>query len=203
MESGREPHQESWPSNVVESVNKENLNFNRNVGFVCAKTKCIVAPKKQPIDIEDMSAYLKVASEVIASGVPNYKAVRVPLNSTFNLQYIEENIGDYHDKLLLDYLTFGFPLGINHSTTIKNNANDNHASARAFPTEVNQYVQSELEAGALAGPFSQPPHELFTWSPLMTRPKDVGRRVILDLYFGDFSVNKATSTDHYDRTLFA
>ena len=35
VESGLEPHQESWPSNVVESVNKENINFNRNVGFVC------------------------------------------------------------------------------------------------------------------------------------------------------------------------
>ena len=25
VKSGREPHQESWPSNVVESVNKENV----------------------------------------------------------------------------------------------------------------------------------------------------------------------------------
>ena len=118
-----------------------------------------------------MNAYLKVASDVIESGVPNYKAIRVPLTSTFNLQYVKDNIGDYHDKSFLDYLTFGFPLGINHKATIKTNASDNHASAKAFPTEVNQYIQSEIEAGSLVvGPFSQPPHEYFTWSTLMTRP---------------------------------
>ena len=36
----------------------------------------------------------------------------------------------------------------------------------------------------------------------MTRPKEKGRRVILDLSYGDNSVNKATSRDHYDNVEF-
>ena len=145
-----------------------------------------------------MNAYLKVASDVIASGVLNYKGYRVPLTSTFDLQYIKDNIGDYHDKALLDYLTFGFPLGIDNKFSIRNNASDHHASARAFY----QYIQSEVKLEPLAGPFPQPPHEHFTWSPLITRPKETGRQVILDLSFRDFSVNKATCTEHYDHTSF-
>ena len=36
----------------------------------------------------------------------------------------------------------------------------------------------------------------------MTRPKGAGRRVILDLSFGDHSVNKATERTQYDYTPF-
>ena len=50
----------------------------------------------------------------------------------------------------------------------------------------------------MLGPFDGIPHPDFTWSPLMTRPKGSGRRVILDLTFGDFSVNKATCKESYD-----
>ena len=196
------PHQESWPSTVVETVNKNNILFNRNVGFVSSNTDLVNAPKKSPVDMNDMQAYLKVASAVLTSGVPNYKDVWVPLISIFDLKYIEANIQGYHDKALLDYLTFGFSLSIDNKQSIRNNASDNHSSANASPTEVREYIQSEITLGSLVGPFLQPPHEQFTWSPLMMRPKDTGRRVILDLSFGEFSVNKATHLTQYDHTSF-
>ena len=78
----------------------------------------------------------------------------------------------------------------------------NHASGNKFPKAVSEYIDTELKHGALIGPFDNPPHENFTWSPLMTRPKEKGRRVILDLSYGDNSVNKATSRDHFDNIHF-
>ena len=72
---------------------------------------------------------------------------------------------------------FGFPLGINRNQIIQGNVKDNHSPANAFPEEVEKYIQSEVTLGSLVGPFHSPPHEAFTWSPLMTRPKDNDRRV--------------------------
>ena len=53
------------------------------------------------------------------------------------------------------------------------------------------------------GPFDEPPHPHYTWAPLLTRPKGKGRRVILDLSFGDYSVNGATCKEFYDNSSFS
>ena len=49
------------------------------------------------------------------------------------------------------------------------------------------------------GPFDSPQHENFTWSPHRTQPKEQGRRVILDLSFGEYSVNNVTCTSQVNR----
>ena len=61
------------------------------------------------------SDYLHLVSRVLDSGCPNYKGERVPLASSFNLDFIRSEIHNYHDKKLLDYLSFGFPLGLEHT----------------------------------------------------------------------------------------
>ena len=86
---------------------------------------------------------------------------------------------------------------------IKYNGSDNHSSAREFPSAVDEYIYTELKQGSLLGPFIEPPHDNYIWSPLMTRPKGEGRRVILDLSFGSHSVNKNTETSLYDGMPFA
>ena len=120
---------------------------------------------------------------IISSGVHNYQGIRSPLTSVFNLKYIQEEIRSYYDKKLLDYLTFGFPLGRDRSKPIISPAQDNHSSAREWPEAVTEFIKEELDQGALLGPFDEPPHPNFTWAPLLTRPKGRGRRVILDLSF--------------------
>ena len=135
---------------------------------------------------------------VIRLGVPNYRQVHIPLCSSFDWQYLQHNTIDYHDKALVDYIRFGFPLGLFSDHDIRSNANKNHSSAHKFDMAVDENIQSELEVGALLGPFDNPPHNKVTWSPLMTRPKGEGRQVILDLSFGSHSVNKNTDTCTYD-----
>ena len=148
--------------------------------------------------MNDPAAYLELVDLILASGLPNYKAVRVPLPSGFNWDYIEHQIQDYHDKIILDYIKFGFPLSIKTDCPIKSNAEDNHPSAKAYPGEVTQFIQEELAHDALFGPFDQIPHPAFTWAPLMMRPKGSGRRIILDLSYGDCSLNKATEKSWFD-----
>ena len=105
---------------------------------------------------------------------------------------------DYHDKVVLDYIKFGFPLGIEHRSQIISNASDKHSSAKAYSDEVSSFICDE----ALLGPFLTIPHTLFTWLHLMTRPKGSGRRVILDLSYEQEAVNNATNRDLFDDKSF-
>ena len=106
-------------------------------------------------------------------------------------------MASYHDKAFLDYITFGFPIGRDKDDLITCNTDDNHSSANDWPEAVTEFITDELKHGALLGPFD-PPHPQYTWSPLLTRPKGNGGRFILDLSYGDCSVNKATCRELYD-----
>ena len=193
----RADHQESWSPSSCDN-NKECIMFDKYLGFVTEPTVSCNLPAQPPLDINNASSYLRAVDLILESGLPNYKAVRIPLPSTFDCEYLEQQIGDYHDKVVLDYIKFGFPLGIEHRGHIISNASDNHSSAKAYSNEVSSFIQDELAFDALLGPFDKIPHSAFTWSPLMTRPKGSGRRVILDLSYGEGSVNNATNRDLFD-----
>ena len=194
-------HQESWSPMCTE--NKNAVQFDKHIGFVTNKTILSNLPCSLPVDMNDPSAYLRAVDLVVASGVPNYKCARIPLTSGFNWEYIEHHIQDYHDKIILDYIKYGFPLSIMADQVIESGAKDNHSSAKAYSGEVSQFISEELEHKALLGPFDQIPHSEFTWAPLMTRPKGSGRLVILDLSYGDFSLNKATNRLKFDDEPFS
>ena len=194
----RTHHESRSPMSFVNKVA-----FNRSVGFVCPDSFCDEILTTKTVNMCNSSDYLQLVSRVLDSGRPNCKGEHVPLASSFNLDFIRSEIHNYHDKKLLDYLSFGFPLGLDKNILISNNAEENHQSALQYPESIDEYINTELQLCALLGPFHQPPHPCFTWSPLMTWPKGAGRHVILDLSFGDFSVNKATKRVHYGHTPFS
>ena len=187
------PHQESRSPVVY----KNKVNFDSRMGFVTNDAACSGLPVNPPIDVSDPAAYLQLVSAVKASGVPNRKGMRVPLPCTFDLEYIGQEIGGYHDQKLLEYLTFSFSLGLNPDIPIVSKATDNHASAKHHDVYIDDFIAMERQHGVLRGPFTSKPHDKFTWSPLMTHPNGSGRRVILDLSFRDCSVNKATQKGVY------
>ena len=108
--------------------------------------------------MNDPESYLRAVDLISASGLPNYRAARISLPSAFDFEYLP----DYHDKVVLDYIKFGFPLGIAQRSHIVYNATENHASAKAYPDEVSSFIRDELAFDALLGPFKRKPHPLFT-----------------------------------------
>ena len=73
----------------------------------------------------------------------------------------------------------------------------NHASARFYSDQVDQYLKEELEFEAILGPFDAPPFDIHI-SPFMIRTKSGSdsRRTIVDLSFSkDFSVNDVVAKD--------
>ena len=128
-------------------MSNKDCTFDRSCGFVSSNTLPVPLPHAPPIDMSDQNQYLQVMEAVLQSGVPNYRGVRVPLSSGFNLQYLKEMLTDYHDKILIDYLTFGFPLGLANGANVKSNAKDNHASALNYPEAVEEYIKAEKVIG--------------------------------------------------------
>ena len=136
-------HQDSW-SPTSRDTNKGNTLFDKNLGFVTDASQLCNLPSQTPLDMKDPQAYFRAVDLVLQSGLPNYKAVRIPLPSAFDWQYLEQQITDYHDKAILDYIEFGFPLSFTRRSDISSNATDNHASARAYPDKVSSFIQDEL-----------------------------------------------------------
>ena len=193
-----ELHKESRSSMVF---NKD-IPFNYKIGFVTQPTSCLYTGFTRKLQAHNPQEYLQAVTDILSSGRCNHAGERIRLPSAFNWDYLEQEMLSYHDKRLLDYLQFGFPLGLMRGVKITSNAINNHQSAIDFPVEVEEYISTERKHGALLGPFDNPPHPEFTWSPLMTRPKGSGRRVILDLSYGDYSVNHATNKELYDDSPF-
>ena len=115
------------------------------------------------------------------TGRPNYQMARIPLDHGL---HIDQELKLYHDKRLLDYLEFGFPLGYVSPEGPAQNYR-NHASALNFPGHVEKYLQKELKFNSLIGPLQEMPTSAAHMNPLMSRPKKAStqRRIILDLSY--------------------
>ena len=134
------PHQENRSPVCTLIDNKTHCTLNRNTGFVAIDTQ-------RAVDI------------ILKTGAPNCRGgggLIFPLQSSFSWEYLESIAVDYHDKMLLEYIKYGFPLGLSDNHEIRCNATSNHSSATQFPEAIDEYLTTETAHGALLGPFSSP-----------------------------------------------
>ena len=103
-----------------EMLNKKSA-FDGNIGFIIRPSMPVEGKESEPLDMNDSKAYLAAVFDILSSGLLNYCGGRIPLPSVFNWNYTEKYIGLYHDGLL-NYLKFGFPLGLHNREGIRNNA---------------------------------------------------------------------------------
>ena len=123
------------------------------------------------------------AHKVVASHKkPNYLGARIVVDTQLNLQEWYDQLKDYWDQQLLDFLTFDFPLDFNRNSPL-NWEGDNHKSALDHPDDIEAYLQEEINFRAIVGPFPKHPCENGHILPFMTRdkPGSKHRRVIIDL----------------------
>ena len=135
-------------------------------------------------DYDKQRKLLHLNDLVSRSGQPNYLSCRVPIESRFNIDYIEAHMQGYHDTQILDFLKFGWP--IDHDGREVNSIPPrNHDSATRYGNEVHDYLRKELAYGATIGPFARSPFQEPGLSPLSTRPKrgSEERRIIVDMSF--------------------
>lgn len=120
-----------------------------------------------------------------------------------NLQLFRSLLDTYHDKDLIEWLTYGWPIGRPLDAPLPVSVQINHKGANSFPDHIDEYFKKEINAGATIGPFISNIFETprKATSPLNSRPKrndKSKRRIILDLSFPKGrSVNDFIPKDSY------
>ena len=129
---------------------------------------------------------------------PNYCGARVPLRHTkLNIQRWRQYLVEYENSEIVQYLEYGFPLGLTTNPVLQSSL-QNHGSSYQFFKYIDEFLSKGLERCELTGPFRTPPFYNLHVSPLMTAPKKPdSRRAVFDATFGDFSLNKNTIADMY------
>lgn len=144
--------------------------------------------------------FANIYQAVLKTGLPNFAAAKIPLQSGINVQQWKEALVAYHDQELIQFLDFGWPLGF-YKKRPPVSVTVNHQSAKDHPEHVKAFIHNECELNALLGPFHSPPFEPWTRvSPMMTRPKkdSEARRVIVDLSFpAGADVNSGIDIDSF------
>ena len=139
---------------------------------------------------------------VHASGVPNYRGCRITVGVKFNMKVWRSKLSSYHDKVVCEYLEFGFPIDFDESKSLCYDVRKNHKGARDHHEFVGKYFQRECKEFKVASPFTENPLSVpLVASPINTVPKAKSkdeRRLIVDLSWpSGAAVNEGISKDIY------
>ncbi len=91
---------------------------------------------------------LTTYQQVKDSGDYNYKAARIPVPSNFHIEAWEKYQDLFTDHRVVDYIKYGFPVDY-EGCFIPTLTPNNHSSALAHPKDIQDYIDCELEEGAL------------------------------------------------------
>ena len=186
--SGTESSSNVTPSPcILHSVNHVSGSMGNGIEYGCAEA--------------EFMAFMVQAHELIkSSGLPNYMGCRIKIPSRFHIDYLERELRDYEDKEVLEFLKFGYPLGIVGQVAGRGVVS-NHRSAVDHPEQMSKYVEEEVSDRAVIGGFATIPFSSdVVFSPLGSTEKrdSEDRRVIMDLSFPrGGSVNDAIPKDTY------
>ena len=144
------------------------------------------------------SYFLSLHNKVKQGGTYNYAGARVSLeHCKINVSKFRSQLTNYDDLGVLQYLEYGFPLGLAQDFEL-DSCSQNHSSALEFFSYVDSFFHKEVSLHGVTGPMAFPPFPCTKVSPLMTAVKKPGsRRPVFDASFGELSINNNTPEKEY------
>ena len=143
--------------------------------------------------------FVDLHSKVAEFGVFNYLGARIKLvHCQINVNKFRELLPDsFEDLALMQYLEYGFPLGLQEDFVLLP-VLKNHSSSYNYFSHLDKFIAAELDHHGITGPFCSSPFDQIMTSPLMTSiKKPDGRRSVFDASFGDHSLNVNTPEKYY------
>ena len=125
-------------------------------------------------------------------GTFNYLGARISLaHTTFDIPIWRSLLADYPKRFLVDFLEFGFPIGLDPDG-ITEPSLKNHSSSYMYFSHLDKFCIKEITKAAVTGPFGNIPFPDYQISPMMTSlKKPSSRRPVFDASFGS-SLNETT-----------
>lgn len=170
----------------------------------CYKSVESLVEDNEGSEVLEMGIYLvHLFEQVRKSGCHNFQGCRIPVpeSKKFNMRMWRERLKDYHDRIVCEFLEYGFPIDFDTRKKLSYDVKQNHKGAREFPEFIRNYLKRECDNSRIAGPFKVNPFpEPIVVSPLNSVPKSDGdeRRVIVDLSWPrGKSVNDGISKNFY------
>ena len=178
----------------------------------CHENKCLVKVSGESSkqlkhlesdDLISVQGMVELFEMINSSGLPNFRGSRVPVpaSKNFNMDLWRSKLNLYDDKVVCDFLEFGFPLDFNKNSKLDYDVRRNHKGARDFADFIKKYLARESEQMRVVGPFRKNPLSVpLMVSPMNSVPKanDDERRVIVDLSWPHgSSINDGISKDVY------
>jgi hypothetical protein len=150
---------------------------------------------------KELAHIIYTHNKVVNSGLPNCQGCKIPVKTRINVEFFRENLSDYKDKVICEYLEFGAPIDFQGCLNVSEIDIKNHKGASEFSSDIYKYLRKEVSYGSIIGPFKSNPFDCqFKISLLnsVTKKDSSERRVILDLSFPPgCSVNDNISKDIY------
>ena len=152
--------------------------------------------------LDDFRNVYTQATAVIAE---NFCGAQIPVPTHLNIAHWRYYLQDYSDFQVVDFLEYGWPLGVSDNLPSPTgvSANYNHRSALSNGNAVDTEIAADLSINALVGPVDILDSNLpAICSPLQTvqRPDSSKIRLIVDLTYekaGQHSVNNAIPPQSY------
>ena len=157
--------------------------------------------KQQELKYIKENEDIRLNRMVWEKGYPNRWGAKIPIKTSWDLEVLEELLQDYHDKEIIEWMRYGWPIGRLPTMPDPETTQRNHQGANLYPEALKKYIDKEQSYGAIMGPFTEIPFTSKVGiSPLSTRPKKDSeeRRILLDLSFPPGqSVNDGMIKDNY------
>ena len=82
--------------------------------------------------------------------------IRIQVQNQLNDEAWKKYLDSYWNKQLIDLIQFGFPLDFDRNVNLQSTC-VNHSSSVKYSEHVFAYIQTEMQYGAMYGPFANPP----------------------------------------------
>ena len=135
------------------------------------------------------SYFIELFKKVVSHGNFNFNGARIKLkHCNIKVEKFRELLPpNFEDLALLQYLEFGFPLGLVDNFVLQPNLR-NHSSSYDYFSHIDKFIENEISKVGLTGPLLCSPFSEVMVSPLMTAiKKPNSRRAVFDASFGNFS----------------
>ena len=81
---------------------------------------------------KELAHIIYTHNKVVNSRLPNYHDCKIPVKTRINVELFRENLLDYKDKVICEYLEFGAPIGFQGCLNVSEIDIKNHKGARSF-----------------------------------------------------------------------
>ena len=156
-----------------------------------------------PVHTGTQFDFISAHKSVTETHLYNYQQAQIPVPSDLNIIAWEHlsQISSLSDYSLVPQLKYGFPVPFHSDISdLPSVPCRNHPSAYKFASHVDKYITKEVSLGALTSGFhTNPLSSPITLNPLQTVEKKGSdtRRTVVDLSFGDISVNSGIAKDSF------